>query len=541
MSLIPGAGSESKRQFQDPVSKGKAGDFELTVSPPNSARTKETPQESTPNPISIQKVDENSPPRVSHQATKQSQTPLQNKSLSAISAIVFRKGPFTDFNAIADELKSQKGWQEAINSQVLRLNPQSIAKLISIPLVDLRGYDRELLLAIFQAVKDRKGCPAVDERIGHLETKVITVDKQDMKVLGGGAVNTVYSVKYVEPTTKEKVEAVFKPEPSELDSTTVIKEQLFGTATASGIPPGIESHLPSRAVASSFVDRLLYANDTISVKTEFAIVNGKRGILMQKASGKSPKVIGEKKEAVDLNAHPKVKMFLLRRLHEEGSLTTQDAKFFAAVLKLRSVEIAGDIRGKWVLTGTSATVENFDPNNPTTAEGLLKLQVKDIITGECDRHPQNYFIAQDGKVTGIDEDCCFGVHAIPEKGDVRKQDSLKFLIPNNASLMLRMPPVVTKEIKEQIDRLHANPDQLRKGLEPFISKAEIDATETRLQKLHDHVNSEAYCLVVDTKEELVSTEARKRMDTNNSYAMREALVYAKDQKGWNYLRAHREY
>lgn len=92
--------------------------------------------------------------------------------------------------------------------------------------------------------------------------------------------------------------------------------------------------------------------------------------------------------------------------------------------RYRVIEVdAKDIENhptSFTLTGTTLNLKELTPRNPTTAEGLLKLQIKDFITGECDRHPENYFIDDLGKVKGIDEDCCFGVNAAPEGVDVRQ-------------------------------------------------------------------------------------------------------------------------
>jgi len=242
---------------------------------------------------------------------------------------------------------------------------------------------------------------------------------------------------------------------------------------------------------------------------------------------------------VDFNKNPKVRKFIINKIMKKGTFESNDLKLIAGVLKCRRVEFAGDLKGAWLLIGTYAQFEKFSPDNPTTAEGMIKLQVKDVITGECDRHPGNYFIDDQGNVTGIDEDCCFGVDAIPEGVDVRDQGPLMGFIPNNASLMLRMPNVITQSIKDRIDELYANSEELVSSLLPYISSDEMAATLTRLEKLHSHVNDSSTCLVVSSKDELLSEEARLRADTNNSYWARELLVFSNDEEGWNYLRAHR--
>lgn len=255
---------------------------------------------------------------------------------------------------------------------------------------------------------------------------------------------------------------------------------------------------------------------------------------MEKAQGSTPKITGflQKELKPDQYKH---------LLDGPEKPTPRQLKYIATELKLREVVVETDESGKWKLIGTSATFENLNPKNATTAEGLLKLQIKDWITGECDRHPENYFIDDDGKVTGIDEDCSFGVNAVPEDvDDVRSQSALKGFIPNNASLMLRLPPVITADIKAAVNNLYQNKDELRTTLKAHISEKEIDATISRLEKLHKHINNEFDCRVVNSSEELLSPDAQKSVDTNNSYWARELVVYSQDEKGWNHLRAHRE-
>ncbi|MCC5832356.1 MAG: hypothetical protein JJU12_04860 [Chlamydiales bacterium] len=465
---------------------------------------------------------------------------------SVFSELFSERPSFVNFNRKADDLKNDVDWHFQLAEQVKTLTDREIVKLASMDERDLRGYDREVMQQVMIFVKQKierlqlpelKGLSErLDRIILNLQTYII---KGELKQLGSGAVNKVYKVAYFEEG--KRVEGVFKPDPTELDAGVRFKEQLFGTAAASGIPPGIDAHLPSRAVASSVVDRLLYKDETISVRTRFAIVNGQRGILMDKAAGKSP--LAKKmntRERINLNDLPQVRQFMIKILKEkEGKIGLQDLKLIAAMTHYREVKIEGDLlSGKWILTGIPVAFERFSPNNSTTAEGLLKLQVKDFITGECDRHPQNYFIDDEGKVRGIDEDCCFGVNAVPKDRDVRLQRSLKGFIPNNASLMLRMPPVVTKKIQNEINDLRNSAERLIESLHPFISEDEIGATLRRLEMLDDHINSSS-CLVVEDSDGLLSPKAKEKIDSNNSYWARELFVFSSDEKGWNYLRAHR--
>ncbi len=429
----------------------------------------------------------------------------------------------TNFNVNADKLKEHPNWKEVLKARVKRFNDR--IPFDTLTAYQLRGFDLEVLRPILETI------PQASHLLTELPTSIIRQAK--MKALGSGAVNTVYKM------NDNGIDKIFKPDPSlGVDFTTSLKESYFGTAQAAGIPVGTEAHFPSRAVAASLVDDLLYKKGRISVETNFAHVNGQRGIMMSMAKGRSPQMTGTKEERISLKNFPHIRKWIEKKIEKQKTLTSQDLNILAANLKLRQVKIVGNPPGKWKLVGISAVFSNFKPDNPATCEGLLKLQVKDIITGEVDRHPGNYFIdPATGGITGVDEDCSFGVDAIPENVDVRKQETLFFIIPNKASLMLRMPPVVTKEIKSHIDDLYQNKAQLVETLTPLISQPEIDATLRRLDQLHAHVNDKEKCLVVDKKEDLISKKARERIDPNNSYWARELLVFDKDKKGWNHLRA----
>lgn len=475
-------------------------------------------------------------------------SPLENVCLVALSQLTTKKSSFTAFNATIDKLKKNADWKKTLAELVRQADESVLCELASLSGYDIRGYDREALLVILTAVNERLHEPSLQNVLDHLRTtEMVKVQEGKMKQLNSGAVNVVYKVEYEahdEMGVLQKKVAVFKPDPAELDAITLIKEQHFGTATASGIPPGLDAHLPSRAVASSVVDGLLYPQDPISVKTRFAIVEGpkgtQRGILMDMAPGKSPEVGKMETKEIDLNHHPKVRRYLLNIAMIKEKLGPDELNFLATMLKVRKVEIQGSLTsGTFTILATTPKIEQLDPKNPRTAEGLLRLQVKDYITGECDRHPKNYFIQDDGSVRGIDEDCCFGVNAVPKHGDIRNQPSLKGIIPNNASLMLRLPPVVTKEVQEQITALFTKIDELKEALRPFISEQEIQETVSRLTDLYLHVHSGHNCLVVNESADLLSDEAQARLNTNNSYWARELLVYSKDEKGWNYLRKSR--
>lgn len=491
------------------------------------------------------------PPTPRIRQMEQARKGLAVSCVKAIEKLVDKDADYTKFNKIADHIKTRSGWETIVKSATLGLDDAQVLKLMRTPAHKFRGYDRVVLKEIlgevkFMAESRSLGTPAERESLGNfidsLETLTLTVNESDMTLLGGGAVNKVFLVKYTDPKSGEKVEAVFKPDPADLDALTKLKEAKFGTAAASGIPPGPEGHLPSRAVASSKVDQLLFGDQAVSVKTQFVTVNGRRGILMQKAKGKTPKTgVIHVEEGIDFNKNPELRQLIIRELTEHGKVSEETLKMIAVSKKYDAVEFKGDWQ-KFRLIGKKE-VRQLNPQNPATVSGLIRLQIKDIICGECDRHPENYFIDYDGNVTGIDEDCCFGVNALPE-GDVRAQDPIVIVpgiaeIPNNASLMLRMPPVVTREMYEQVKALSVNL-KFHQVLYEHVTFEEAAAALERTSKLIQHMDSDQ-CKIVDTDAELISKDSLSRLNTNNSLLVREILVQrGKGEKGWNSYRAHRK-
>lgn len=438
------------------------------------------------------------------------------------------------FNRFADQLKSDaKNLEANLKALVASLNCDELLELAGGNKFDFRGYDREITCKLLKEVKlaiqrqkfsDKKLLlNNLDQLLHYMHAEIIQVDEFAKKRLGGGVVNIVYEIQYIDSKGNLKV-GVFKPEVDALSVKTIYQEQFFGTVASSGISEGCDAHLNSRAVASSIVDRLLYGENCISVKTQFAIVNGQRGILMEKGLGSIPEVATVKVFTQKLAEMPDFfQAFVAQKTKEHQFLTQDNLKFLALQLNAREVKIDGE-----QVTIAMAVIKPFEQKNlATIAEGLLKLQIKDFITGECDRHPQNYLVGPDGKITGIDEDCCFGVNAVPEDIEVRKLHTLgPFVIPNNGSFMLRMPRVITEEARGRVNSLYSDQAFLKQSLEPYISKEEIAATLGRLKMLHEHINSEK-CLAVKDKNELLGPEAWQRTDRSNSYFKREWHVFTK--------------
>lgn len=466
---------------------------------------------------------------------------------------------FSKFNTVIDYFRAKTDWKEIDPSlpsnnwrevfqhlliEELKRNETDLASFLGhftkMHPRDFRGFDKDGLREIFIAI-DKVTDLSTQTKIYDLyqtifaRVDLINLPSEQIKPIGKGRVGETFLLESQDGRTKR----VFKPDSFEDNPLVAVKERFWGTACATGIPHGSEAHLACRAVASSRVDRLLNPNDPVSVETNFAVINGKRGILMQLAKGQSPKVNSLKGEEIKLDDYPEAWQLVSKEYGETGILSAETTKKLAKMLKYREVYLTKNDAGELILEGIRPQfAHQFNPLNPTTLERLILLQVLDIINGECDRHPGNYFVSDEGWITGIDQDCSFGINAIPVGMDVRKQPTLMGIIPNNGSLMLRMPGVITRNIKDRVDSLVQRREELIKELEPLIEGKEIAALFNRLARLKMHIDHD--CLVVENKEDLIYPEALKRMNSNNSYAMRELLVFSSDKEGWNYLREYRD-
>ncbi len=431
---------------------------------------------------------------------------------------------FSKANALVDTLRQQSSdWKGVVKDHIQKLDRKALSNCIeSLQPSKLRGFDREMLQVMLSELKGKamenslQFPQDLDLLLDDIQKNDKNLSNIELKELSKGAVNTVYTF------THEGKTFVFKPDPSALKITKKIQERLFGSAVASGIPPGDASHLPHRSVASAFVSKLINPQSPVSVGTQFAVINGQRGICMEMAAGVSPTVRSrEVKEVPQTDISNRE-----RTLMKEGNL-----RALAGLYEVDYVEIKDDR----LFTGKTTFSSDFNPQSETTAEGLVDLHIFDIITGQVDRHPGNYKVDQ-GHVKAIDNDCSFGVNSLPENGDVKSQHALKGFIPNNGSLMLRMPPVINQKQYNQISNLYANRNALREGLRANLSEKEVAATITRLEKLYQHTNS-SDCYRLKEREGFLSENAMNRLDPNNSYLARELMVLNPDQKGsWNNLR-----
>jgi hypothetical protein len=124
-------------------------------------------------------------------------------------------------------------------------------------------------------------------------------------------------------------------------------------------------------------------------------------------------------------------------------------------------------------------------NRPDVCAEVTKLQLLDHLTGQGDRHGDNYFIdiGQDGKakVTGIDNDQCFGSWLTDPAG-IKYANNLTHKGFHGTSL----PPVVDAEMADKIHSL--THDDIREMLGNKLSEAEVQAAISRHEGVKQHIN-----------------------------------------------------
>ncbi|WCM89018.1 hypothetical protein [Acidovorax sp. NCPPB 3576] len=153
--------------------------------------------------------------------------------------------------------------------------------------------------------------------------------------------------------------------------------------------------------------------------------------------------------------------------------------------------------------------------NPAVFKEVTKLQLLDHLTGQVDRHPNNYFIHVgsngDVKVTGIDNDQCFGKDLL-RPSDIRPLSGLPFH-------GTELPPVIDTAMASMIGGL--GDDELHAMLDDKLSDEEIEAAVSRLQGIRLHVDQLRRDGWVIAPDRWDSPEVQGRFNAQNSYIGRE--------------------
>lgn len=219
--------------------------------------------------------------------------------------------------------------------------------------------------------------------------------------------------------------------------------------------------LSERAVMASRIDGLLGFNQI--VKTEFAgIIEQagfvRRGIVMEFAVGKSPREMG------------------------------------------------------------AAAYHALCEGNALFQRGVVGLQLEDFLSYQTDRTIENYIVAADGRVLGIDNECCCG--SVDLLGTPAE---LEF--PPRKSTLLHLPRVIDPEQRAAILRL--SPAMLREEAEDLLAAEEITALVSRLAIMQDFYSNSANFTLIDGQNDRFWGNGYVwglMSDWHNSYAARDARL-----------------
>jgi hypothetical protein len=172
---------------------------------------------------------------------------------------------------------------------------------------------------------------------------------------------------------------------------------------------------------------------------------------------------------------------------------------------------------------------------PDVMREVTKLQLLDHLTAQGDRHYENYFVHVDGnnraKVTGIDNDQCFGKNALSPEA-IRYADT-----PERKGFRgTRLPPAVDHEMAIAISSIQAS--DLQEMLGDKLSASEVQAAVQRLAGVKQHIAKLDQQGLVISPDEWSHANVQQALSPNNSYARRDLAGKLKKadappaQAGW---------
>lgn len=156
-------------------------------------------------------------------------------------------------------------------------------------------------------------------------------------------------------------------------------------------------------------------------------------------------------------------------VHQDGA----GKSVLGTVLEKAKGVSGGDLKsGMDVAQAASLGPDAVSMDDPAFQRGLNKLQLLDVVCGQLDRHPGNYYIEADGKggaksVTGIDLDMAFGAD-MNVHDDIAAEDAFNYK---------GIPDLIDAEMGTRILQLKAS--DIRAALTGLLNKPEIDATVNR--------------------------------------------------------------
>ena len=289
--------------------------------------------------------------------------------------------------------------------------------------------------------------------------------------LGTGVNNTAYSVRY--QIGANAFDGVFKAEP---------EGQHSDASESAGIPL-TNSRGNYRAVAMHRLEQLFQTG--VIPRTGFATKGGQFGQVMERARGKSPVImVAREGNENDLQIRMAMRwMHNVRELEAKKDLTSSERENLEEYKVDIKKSPAQFVNGQWILN--ESKFRDLDVRDPLLQQGLSNLQVIDIVSGQVDRHPGNYFIEVTAgrvtKVTAIDNDIAFGKNHTN--------------VTQIRGHLVALPEVVDHTLAMRIVGDVNNPtagitaDQVAAAVQDLLTAEEIAALRTRFTAVKDKLRS----------------------------------------------------
>lgn len=335
-------------------------------------------------------------------------------------------------------------------------NPSSLNDYLKVN--KFAGYDSYLLkqfLLSDKKVNDGEFPDNLDEKIDKLQNQeIFLLDDNVPTKIGGGKYHTVYKANVMQEN--EEKEIIWKS----IATNTKVDAGRTSSAYMSGINK-IESKaaLAERSVLTKTLDRYLFPNNSVCAETKAANMlpgsfggssnASSSGIIMDMAKGEAialREVTFDLSKDSDDNNNKKSFKKLSGYISNLGSIDDFLSWAKKPMKEFRKKYPQLQVSKFFSRLKIIDTKMEFNDTNvlKKALEGTIRLGILDYISGQVDRHYENYYVAADGTITAIDNDLSFG-----SKAGARGQKS--FLVPNKGSLLVNLPKVITGEIKSELE------------------------------------------------------------------------------------------